>query len=141
MGITLRPGKASLMAGLYVGLMVIAPYTIYSAIAASGTNIPLPSSFFTMLMLSGILSAVAAFFKSLFEEGSRLHGLCNVIFAAWFTYNLYFVLGGGLGTGGFGNLVVVAGYYTIAINVSFLAYIVIAIGIVSIIVHVYELIA
>ena len=136
----IKPFKATIMAIIYVILLVIAPYYIFLAISNSVSVIPISSQFLNGILLTGIISSIAAFFKSIFQVGTRLHGVTNIIFAIWFTYNLYYVLGGGT-TDGFGAINVTFGYYSISINLSVISYFIIGIGLITVFIHLYEVLA
>ncbi len=137
-----QPGKALTAAILYTLFLVIAPYYLFGYLMAPPNSFPIPGEIVQMILLYGIISAVMAFFEHLFVRGTRERGIFSLIFTAWFTFNLYYILGGGFSTGGaFGELAITIGYYSVVVNVAFIAWIIIALGAVTICVNLYEAIA
>lgn len=95
------------------------------------------------IMTLGAISAVVFFFKNLWKRGTRPHGLFNVIFAIFSTYFLLVLFGGvgNIGSGGFGIFELTISDYTIGIDLTLVAYIIIAQGAISVVLYLYEMIA
>ena len=137
--VKLKVGKAVVSAIITVVILVIAPYYLFKVYLPSVATINIPASLISQIMVIGIISSVTAFLKALFEKGSRPHGVMNIIFTLWFTYNLYFLLGGGLASpGSFGVVTQSIGYYTLTVDLSFVAYALIGVGLITSFVYLYE---
>jgi hypothetical protein len=138
----LQPGKAVTAAILYVVFLVIAPYYLFGYLMAPPNSFPIPASIVQSIFVFGVISAVVAFVEHLFVRGTRERGIFSLIFTVWFTFNLYYMIGGGLSSGGtFGEMAVSIGYYNVVVNVAFIAMLIIGLGVLTAFIHLYEAIA
>ncbi len=138
-----QPGKALFAGIMYALFLVIAPFYLFGYLMAPPNSFPIPMSIVQMMFMFGVISAVAAFFEHLFVRGTRERGIFALIFTAWFTFNLYYILGGGLSAGGaFGEMVVsINPDLDIMVNIAFIAMLIIGIGILTMFINLYEAIA
>ncbi len=138
----LQPGRALTAAILYAVFLAIAPWYLFGILMAPPNSFPIPQSIVRLVFIFGVVSAVAAFFEHLFKRGTRQRGIFSLIFTVWFTFNLYYILGGGLSSGaGFGVIAVTIGYFSVAVNVAFIAWLILGLGVLTMVVNLYEAIA
>jgi hypothetical protein len=138
----IQPGKALMAALLYAVFLVIAPYYLFGYLMAPPNSFPIPASIVQTIFVFGVISSAVAFIEHLFVRGTRERGILSLIFTVWFTFNLYYLIGGGLNSSGtFGEIAVSIGYYSVVVNVAFIAMLIIGLGVLTAIIHLYEAIA
>ena len=138
----IHAGKAAATSVVYIIALVILPYFIFNYAILPHTPVPISNAILVEILIMGIFTGISGFFKALFEPGTRLHGLMNIIFAIWFTINLYYFFGGGLGgNADFGTISGTLSYYDYSINLSFLAFLFIGLGCITIVIYLYEVLA
>jgi hypothetical protein len=138
----IQTDKAVAAGILYALFLVVAPSYLFGFLMAPPNSFPIPGEIVQMIFMFGVISAVVAFFEHLFVRGTRERGILSLIFTAWFTFNLYYLLGGGLSGGGaFGEITVTIGYYSIMVNVAFIAWLIIGLGVLTMFINLYEAIA
>ncbi len=137
-----QPGKALTASLLYAMFLVIAPYYLFGYLMAPPNAFPIPATIVQTITFYGIISTIIAFFEHLFVRGTRERGIMSLIFTVWFTFNMYFLFGGGLGTSGtFGEIAVSIGYYSVFLNVAFIAWAIVGLGVLTLVINLYEAIA
>ncbi len=137
-----QPGKAFVAAILYAVFLVIAPTYLFGILMAPPNSFPIPAGLVQLVFIFGVVTAISAFFEHLFVRGTRERGIFSLIFTAWFTFDLYYILGGGLNSSGtFGEIAVTVGYYNIVVNVAFIVWLILGLGTLTMIINLYEAIA
>lgn len=141
---TISPGKAIINFIFDMALFVVAPFFLRDWLNA---NYPLYASYitddiFNLFITLGVFSAITTFFKSLWKPGTRPHGLFSAIYAGYHLYYILMIFGGitALGTPDFGIFSVSLMGYGISINLSILAYIFLAQGIITLILYLFEMV-
>ncbi len=127
-------GKAIAAFIVLLVFMVIVPWVLYTNYLQDNPYFPVP---ITEIMTFGTITAVAGLFRTLFENGTREHGVASLIFTAWFVWNGYFLLSLG---GQFGTIPIEipSAGLLLSVDITILAIIIIGIGVATIVLYVYE---
>lgn len=114
--------------------MVIVPWVLYTNFLQDNPYFPV---LITEILTFGAITAVAGLFRTLFENGTREHGIASLIFTAWFVWNGYFLLSLG---GQFGTLTIdiPSTGLLLSVDITILAIIITSIGVATIVLYVYE---